>query len=98
MTAVVGSQDDHRRIEALQFAASLRGASTKEDALLWGLQRGYYSEQDVNGQMAYHLTMAGREYADKVILETKPTGGTRWLPPVLALGVLALVIGKVFRR
>jgi hypothetical protein len=92
--------DNTRRVEALRFAASLRGARTMEDTTLWALQHGYFEEMPVGDRVVIRVSEKGIEYADEMIA-TMPRpvpdlGSLRLVVPG-ALLALALILRRVLR-
>lgn len=82
---------DAKRLSALVFAGTLRGARTTEDALYWAASRGlieWYDDLD-----EWVLTATGRVRADELI-EVLPKGEQRrsWKP----LRSAAIVAGVVW--
>ena len=81
---------DQRRLAALKIAASVRGATNEEDALLWMADRELIGWDE--GLSAFTLTTAGREYGDRMI-EALPTGETPFLRRVNYRALGGAVVG-----
>jgi hypothetical protein len=90
--------DEERLVEALRFAAALRGAGTQEQAILWCLQHGYMYEETVGEETVTWVTASGRAYAEKMLDESRPIGATRWLLPTRGAGLGIWALGRIMRR
>lgn len=90
------------RLNALRFAASMRGAKNEDECVAWMVMRQYAFEHD--GQVV--LSDTGREYADAVMADQlrsdderpTPTPAPEGLVKLAAWAVLALSLMVVVRR
>jgi hypothetical protein len=62
---------EERRLSALTFAASLRGARERGDAISWMEQHGFVTIQPTVEGDVFELTEAGIERADEMIAENE---------------------------
>jgi MYXO-CTERM domain-containing protein len=75
------------RLNAIWFAASMRGATNEDDRVAWAVTRRLAYES--SGRV--HLTDEGREYADRIISEARSSAERRPAPVPSAEGVGKLV-------